>query len=202
MRKSLRTAVLGVAGTLALACAAQPAAALTVSPTGTYSHVSTTSHIWTFTTTGQAFPCTSATGSLSVAANGSGSSPLGNAVFGGCTSGIWGAATITQPKTWPMQVQQTPVGGGVKVSLAFTVPTGGVQLVIAGCKLTLNGTIALSRTFGSPLPATITTADVLTVTRSLVIDSAVNCSPLIGSVGQGMTSTGSSSLSRAMTVSS
>jgi hypothetical protein len=202
MQKSLRTVVLGIAGTLAMACLAQPAAALTVSPTGVYSHVSASTHIWTFTTTGQAFTCTASSGSLTVAANGSGSSAAGNALFGGCTSGIWGPATITQLKTWPMQVQQTPNGGGVKVSLAFTVPTAGIKVVIAGCTLTLNGTIQLSRSFGSPLPATITSSDALSVTRSLTIDSAVGCSPLIASVGQGLTGTGTSSISRNMTISS
>jgi hypothetical protein len=200
-KKSVRAVVLGVAGTIAMACAAQPAAALTVSPTGTYSHASAGTQTWTFSTTSQTFSCSNTTGSFAVAANGSGSSLNGNGLFGGCVSGIWGNVAITQTQAWPMQVQQTPVAGGVKVSLAFTVPNAGLKIVVAGaCQLTLHGTMEFSRTVAS-LPTSITTADPLSVSRALVIDSAAGCSPLIASVGQGVTSTGASTLNRTMTVS-
>lgn len=188
---------LATAAALVLAVLALPsagAAALTVSPAGTYDETSTDMNL-EVRSNGQRALCSTTAKQFTIASNGIGSFALGDVTFSGCSTPLFAWQRMDQTAAWGLVVTLLTGGG---VAMTITVPTDGLLIENPICKVWLGGTIT-KLAASTTLPATVTTfaTSATTLRATRVAPTHPFCGVPVGlALGMYLTLT----LDRAMTV--
>lgn len=208
MIRIARGLAIGVAAFFAVLIASTGAAALAVSPSGSYTATST-NLAFTLDSSGQRLACTSASISATLSSNGLATAPPGSLTFSGCSNPLLGTFTITQTRTVTAQVVLAPIDAtrnlvGLRIVVPLDAMGRGAFVIRAsgGCSFEGSGSGTIGNSYPVPLPTRIGTTDPFTyLDMRIVLLNVSNCSPLL--VVNGLTGrfSGGATLSRGLTVS-
>jgi hypothetical protein len=208
MSRTLRMllAVLVAAGSILLA--AVTASALTISPTGSYTTTNSGPVTFTFASTGMSATCATVVASETIAADGTGTVPLGGLRFAGCTvAGV--QLTVTQLLAGRVAALLNVIlPASVLVGRFYVIPldgiNGGIRFAVPGCSWEISGNFNIGRTVPGPLPVMIPAGAPYAVLSSAITVLNV-AGPLCAAIGirngLAVTAAGSAFDNRAMTYS-
>lgn len=176
------------------AAAAVPsvAAAVTVSPTGTYVLTSSNTRI-TPTSTRQALTCAVFRIIYTVTASGVISIPAGSVSASGCTHVSIGTFTVSQPVAWSGAITRS----GAQTIKRISIPAGGFGITSALCSFALGGSFDLVELSNSGV---ISPTTPLVVLSGPVTAYSSTCSPIVWVNGLAGVLSGTHFLDRAMSV--
>jgi hypothetical protein len=195
--------ILGISAAILIALlSAAPAAAMTISPSGTYRLTAGTT-ILRLRSNGLSSTCQSSEILMSVASFGVGIIPLGGLNFGSCTNPLIGRFTVEQPLAWAvvMALLPEPFGSATRIGAIIRIPRDGMELRGAACSVWLGSGNFLTAHLYPGLPVVVSTADVFTTAVTVMTVTRTNCSPLTAIVGLNLDWIGSYTFDRSMIVS-
>lgn len=203
MSGDLRGCLIGLLATLSVITSSGGAAALTVTPTGSYTLTSVGNVLLRFSSTGQTLTCTTSSIPITLGSNGRGTVPARSAIYRGCSNSLLGTFTMTQTSAWNLKVLLTTLGDGrVLVGFEADIPVLHIDSA-TGCLFDVTAIFNVGILLPGPLPKSISIADhfIPLGSSAETIGIPINCTPLLTVAGLRAAYSGTYSLSRGMTVS-
>lgn len=151
MSRTFRGALVSALSLFAFIGTAAAANALTISPTGNYDIGAPPLGVsFSLTSNSQALNCADLTLGANIAADGTGSIPLGRVAASGCTNSLLGSFTLTQESAWSIAML---LGSG-RIAVNVTIPTSGLKFTATGCTFWMEGTTSFQQSVAR-LPAVV-----------------------------------------------